>query len=239
MMMKTESEPNELTLNAYVDGQLDPEMERFVLHAMQNDPDICEQVGQLRRAKDWMRAGFADARPVDGPIGRNRTRFGRLGVGIAASLMAIAIGIGGGVVGYNFAERGGAITAWEQDPMRVVLHIDDSEPAHFQDVLDYAENFLEENRDRGTQVEVVANAGGVELMRSGISPFESRVKALNEKYPNLHFVACMNSLRNLRREGINPVMIDDVHTGTTAVDHIVKRLRDGWTYRKVDKLVDT
>ena len=107
-----------------------------------------------------------------------------------------------------------------------------------QAVLDYAENFLAENLELGTQVEVVANSGGVDLMRSGVSPFEYRVRALSEQYSNLHFVACMNSLRNLRRTGIEPVMLDDVHTGTTAVDHVVKRLQDGWTYRKVDNLKD-
>ena len=236
--MKTYTDLDELTLNAYVDGQLDPEMERVVLGAMQNDPDIREQVCQLRRTKDWMRTGFADAQPDDRPVPRNKSRFSRLGTGIAASLVAIAIGIGGGILGYVCAERDNVVAAWQQDPMRIVLHIDDSEPAHFQTVLDYAENFLEENRDRGTEVEVVANSGGIDLMRSGISPYEARVKALSKQYSNLHFVACMNSLRNLRRAGINPVMFDDVHTGTTAVDHIVKRLRDGWTYRKIDSLED-
>lgn len=228
-----------LTLNAYVDGQLDPETERLVLTAMQDDPDIREQVCQLRRAKDWMRTGFDDVQPEDQPLPKSRSRFGsRFGNGIAASLVAIAIGAGGGILGYAFAERDGVMVAGQQDPMRVVLHIDDAEPAHFQAVLDYAENFLEENRDRGTQVEVVANSGGVDLMRSGGSSFEGRVRELSARYSNLHFVACMNSLRNLRREGINPVMINDVHIGTTAVDHIVKRLHDGWTYRKVNKLED-
>ena len=31
---------DELTLNAFVDGQLDPEMERMVVTAMQNHPDV-------------------------------------------------------------------------------------------------------------------------------------------------------------------------------------------------------
>ena len=236
--MKAHTELDNLTLNAYVDGQLDPEMERLVLTAMQNDRDIREQVCQLRRARDWMRTGFADARPGDRPLPKRSAGFGRFSTGIAASLLAIVIGTGGGMLGYACAQRDGVMVAGQPDPMRVVLHIDDSDPAHFQTVLDYAENFLEENRDRGTQVEVVANSGGVNLLRTGASPFEARVMELSKQYSNLHFVACMNSLRNLRREGIEPVMFDGVHSGETAVDHIVQRLHDGWTYQKVNNLED-
>lgn len=229
---------DELTLNAYVDGELDPEQEGVVLVAMQNDPDIRDQVCKLRRARDWMRTGFADARTEDQPLPVGRAGFCRVGTGIAASLLAVAIGVGGGLIGYTCAESDSMVVAGQQDPMQVVLHIDDAEPAHFQAVLDYAENFLEENHGSGTQVEVVANSGGVDLMRRGGSVYEGRVRQLSERYANLHFVACMNSLRNLQREGINPVVIDDVHAGSTAVDHIVKRLHDGWTYRKVSSLVE-
>jgi len=31
-------------------------------------------------------------------------------------------------------------------------------------------------------------------------------------------------------------MITDVHRSSTALDHIVARLRDGWSYRKIDDL---
>lgn len=236
--MKDNTKLDDLTLNAYVDGELDPETKRSVLAAMQDDADIREQVCRLRRAKDWMRHGFDDVQPEDRPLPGSRAQFGRVGTGIAASLIAIAIGVGGILVGYNCAEQDGVMVAGEQDPMRVVLHLDDSEPAHFQAVLDYAEKFLESNRDRGTQVEVVANSGGVDLMRSGASPFEDRVRQLSEQYSNLHFVACMNSLRRLREDGIDPVMISDVHSDTTAIDRIVKRMRDGWTYQKVSNLED-
>jgi hypothetical protein len=31
-------------------------------------------------------------------------------------------------------------------------------------------------------------------------------------------------------------MITDVHSSSTALDHIVSRLRDDWSYRKIDDL---
>ncbi|HHJ16490.1 MAG TPA: hypothetical protein ENJ80_07310 [Gammaproteobacteria bacterium] len=234
---------DELTLNAYVDGQLEPELERRVLNAMDTDRDIREQVCQLRRAKDWMRTGYGDAQPTEQPMPACKKHYSRLQTGIAASFMALAIGMGGGLLGYICAEREtgtqmAAGSLGHENPHKVLLHLGDARPEHFQAVLDYAEDFLEEHRERDVQVEVIANSGGINLMRSGGSTFESRVRELSDKYSNLQFVACMNALRNLRKEGIEPVMINDVHTGTTAVDHIVKRLQEGWTYRKVDNLSD-
>jgi len=242
--MNIRDELDEFTLNAYVDGQLDSELERTVLSAMDSDTEIREQVFQLRRAKDWMRTGYSDAQPVDQPLPRYRKRWNRWQNGIAASIVALAVGLAGGVMGYVFAERGAsaqlaaATGLGHENPNKVLLHLGDAEPGHFEAVLDYAENFLEEHQGSDVQVEVIANSGGIDLMRAGVSPYEDRVRAMGEKYSNLQFLACMNALRNIRREGTEPVMIDDVHTGATAVDHIVKRLREGWTYRKVDHLTD-
>ena len=234
---------DELTLNAYVDGQLEPEQERQVLNAMDADLSIREQICQLRRAKDWMRTGYGNAQPTDQALPACKKHYSRLQTGVAASLMAMAIGLGGGLLGYVCAEREAdtkmaAAGLGQENPNKVLLHLGDANPEHFQAVLDYAENFLEEHQGRDVQVEVIANSGGINLMRSGGSPFERRVRELSDRYTNLQFVACMNALRNLRKEGVEPVMIDDVHTGATAVDHIVKRLHEGWTYRKVDNLSD-
>jgi len=236
---------DELTLNAYVDGQLDPEQERQVLNAMDTDRSIREQVCQLRRTKDWMRTGYGEAQPSEQPLPAGKRHLSRVQAGLAASLMALAVGLGGGILGYACAERessaqmaalGGGLG--QENPHKVLLHLGDSDPRHFQAVLDYTESFLEEHKERDVQVEVIANSGGIELMRSGESPFEDRVRSLSDKYDNLQFIACMNALRNMRKQGVEPAMIDDVHTGVTAVDHIVKRLQEGWTYRKVDNLSD-
>jgi intracellular sulfur oxidation DsrE/DsrF family protein len=226
----------ETTLNAYVDGELEPDMQKQVLNAMEQDPQVREQVCRLRRAKDWMRTGFAEVVPRDHRLPTAHRRWPRCGGTIAASLLALAIGFGGGLLGYMCAGDGTYAAAARQDPNRVVLHLGDSDPTHFEATLAYAEHFLAENAERGARVEVVANAGGIDLVRSGVSPYEDRIRALRARYPNLHFFACMNSIRNLRRSGVEPVFIDEVDTGSTAVDHIVRRLREGWTYRKVEEV---
>jgi intracellular sulfur oxidation DsrE/DsrF family protein len=237
---------DELTLNAYVDGQLDTELERAVLNAMENDAGIREQVHALRRAKDWMRSGFADAELPQRKLTDSSGWRKRVYTGIAATLMMFAIGTGGGILGYKLSGNahtgyklsGNAHTAvaMQEDPSRVILHLDESDPERFAALLDYTEYLLSKNNAPGMQVEVIANAGGIDLVRAGVSPYEQRVRLLSATYANLHFIACANAVRNLRNSGEEAILIDHVHAGETAVDHIVDRLRAGWTYRKVTDL---
>jgi len=233
--MQSHSDLEQLTLNAFVDRQLDPEQERSVLAAMEIDPAVYEEVCQLRRAKDWMRSGFADARSRHARASAMPRRR-RFGLSIAASLLALTFATGGGLIGYICGERQAPILARQDDPQHILLHLDESAPATFAAVLDYAEAFLAEPRPRGAEVEVVANAGGVDLLRAGGSPYEERVRSLSRRYQNLHFIACANAIRNLRRLGVQVTVLDNVNAGETAVDHIVRRLRDGWSYVKVSDL---
>lgn len=233
--MKPTIEMDESMLNAFVDGQLDPALQRSVLQAMESDATVREQVCRLRQAKDWMQTGFADAKPAITHLPKKSQ--GLLSNSIAASFFLILlIGLTGGVSGYFIAQRAATGTAIQEDPNRIVLHLDESDPTRFLAVLDYAENFLSSHTGSSVQVEVVANAGGIDLMRTGTSPYQNRVKELSKRYNNLQFIACANALRNLRSSGVETEMLESIHTGKTAVDHIVSRLRDGWTYKRVSDL---
>ncbi len=229
---------DDLTLTAYIDGELDDARQNAVLSAMEHDQALSARVCRLRLTKDWMRTGYGSAVPPARELPRQRSLRRALRSGVAASIMALAIGIGGGLLGYVYSESNVTTLAESADPNRIVLHIDDSDPQHFGQLLDYTENFLREHHESGVQVEVIANAGGLDLLRVNGSPYEQRVRMLTDKYSNVQFIACMNAIRNLEARGIDATLIDDVHTGETAVDHIVKRMQQGWTYRKVDSLSD-
>lgn len=234
--MQCHKDLDELTLNAYVDGQLDAEQERLVLTAMEHDAAVREQVCRLRRAKDWMRTGFADAVPPTPPARTRVHRTRHIGYGVAASLMALALATGGALVGYVCADRQAPMFAQKQDDNRIVLHIDESRDDEFAKVLDYAEKFLSEHAARGAEVEVVANAGGLDLMRADRSPYTQRIEALQQEYRNLHFIACVNAVRRLRAAGVTAPMLKGVDSGESAVEHIAHRLQQGWRYVRVSDL---
>lgn len=236
--MNGQIEFDELTLMAFVDDQLDDEMKQRVLEASAKDAQMRETICTMRQTKDWVRTGFAETSPGTGQLTRQRRAWNRLGIGVAASLVALTIGIAGGVIGHMCATRDAQQLAalQQQDTRRIVLHLVDSKPEHFQRVLNDAEKFLLDNADRDAEVEVITNAGGLDLVRVGVSPVEERVRNLKRRFPNLHFVACGQSIRKLRKEGIDPSFIPDVRTDTTAVEQIVKRLQDGWAYQRIGQI---
>ena len=225
---------DDLTLNAYIDGELDSETQNTILDAVDHDSELRERICKLRHTGDWMKSGYGDAMPTKRELPKRTLQWPRINSGLAATFIALVIGAaGGGVLGYWCTEKNTVAAATQTDPNKIVLHISDADPGHFEQLLNYAETFLAEHRDRGVRVEVVANAAGLDLLRVDGSAFTARVATLQKTFPNLQFIACMNALRNLRKQGIEPVLIDDVHSSTTAVDHIVKRLREGWSYRKI------
>jgi len=54
-----------------------------------------------------------------------------------------------------------------------------------------------------------------------------------DKYDNLTFVACANTIERLRARGVDVHLIDRTHARSTAIDHVISRLREGWTYIKI------
>jgi intracellular sulfur oxidation DsrE/DsrF family protein len=228
-------------LHAYIDGELDPMTVQQVQEAMRQDTELRTHVRALQHTKEMMRLAFASAvpprqgEPVASPHGRRPLQ------GLVASLLVLGLCFGAGILGYHAApmlEQTLASQASETDSKRLVLHIGESDPDRFAATLAYTERFLREQAGSGAMVEVVANAGGLDLLRQGISPYEQQIVEMMDRYENLHFVACMNTLRKLQSQGVTPTLIRDVRTDQTAVDHIIERVLQGWTYVKVEQLPD-
>lgn len=238
--MNTERDIPDNILHAFVDGQLEgPDRERL-LAAMETDIPLRERVCALRRTKEWVTLAFETAQAPT----RSRQQPSRRSVsrqrlcGMAATLLLL---IGGFLLGW-FTQQSQhsheplssvVLRDIEAGNYRVVLHIDRSDATRFEEVLDGAEYLLRTYRGKGVQVDVLANAGGIDLLRVDVSPYAKRVAHLMGEYENLRFVACANTLQRLQEKGIEPILIDPSQTGTTAVEHIIERLQQGWAYIRV------
>lgn len=219
-------------LHAFIDGQLDPVGRKRLLAAMEADPQLREQVCELRRTKEWMHLAFEEARPPRRHAERPRRRM-RLG-GIAAGLVFLAVSF---IAGWSLrpVPEAGVNSVVLQDVVasqyRVVLHIAEADPNKFEAVLDDAEQLLRQYREQGIEVEVLANSGGLELLRVDVSPYADRVARMMNEYDNLSFIACSNAVKRLKQG--QKLMINGTHTDITAIEHVIRRLREGWSYIKV------
>jgi intracellular sulfur oxidation DsrE/DsrF family protein len=231
-------------LEAFVDGQLDPVQCEMVIKALEDDADVRERVYQLRRAKDLMKIGFGSAKAPERKLSVDRAKSAprRLPFAVAASLVAALVGLGSGALGYYASQTMAAAHSDAEAALarvaeeRVILHVNQSDPALFAKTLSYIDTLLERQKTHNSQIEVIANASGLDLVRKGVSPFEDEVVAMMRAHDNVQFIACANAIQALRSQGVEPVIIDHVPTQQTSIERIVERLQDGWTYVRVDKL---
>lgn len=234
--MKETGKIDELMLTAFIDGELAPEDTARVVQAMEQDPVLRERVNRLRRSGDLMRLGFGQAvtsRDRDKGLGPSGHRtFGQWAASLVLVFVtAIASAIGGFQAGLH---SGGADA--DDDIKRVVLHISKSDPAAFAAALEFTRKFAL-NEPAGSEIAVVANAGGLDLLRRDVSRFKQQIGSLIDGYENVYFIACANSIKALRETGVDPVFIEHVDTSRPAFDQIVSRLDAGWSYRKVESLM--
>lgn len=242
--MKDSNKIDEVMLAAFVDDQLDIDNREAIIRAMDEDESLREKVYDLRKTKDLMKLSFGGENPPEAsPKIYTNTFHSQCVARIAAVFTALAIGLSAGFTGYQYCSQTGhashmsaqnlaALT--QQQGERIILHISESDPVQFERTLAYTESFLNKHKNNNkVRIEVVANAGGIDLLRQDY-PMSNKVKSMMDEYDNITFIACTNAINRLRAQGFKPTMIKDIDTEKTVLTHIIERLRTGWTYVKAD-----
>jgi intracellular sulfur oxidation DsrE/DsrF family protein len=83
---------------------------------------------------------------------------------------------------------------------------------------------------RPIAIEVLANSGGLDVLRADASAAAARLETLHKQYPNLTLVACGQTIERLREKGIAVHLVPDATVATSALDEVVRRIHEGWTY---------
>ncbi|MBI5462364.1 MAG: hypothetical protein HY941_09285 [Gammaproteobacteria bacterium] len=250
--MSTDHTLSDEQLNACVDGQLDADEKSRILSALNADEDLGRRACELRRLHDLVQHAYAT--PPTPPVRKPLTTRGRGWRQAAAAALLMTMG---SIVGwiaharqhqplniqamYLDEEKAFQTSALEQAPVRgeehkVLLHLSSAEPEKLERALDTAERLLSTYRrlDQPIEVELIANAGGLELLRADISPFAERVRAMQHQYDNLTFMACQTALDRLRRERhVSPDLLPEALITPNALEEILSRLQQGWVYISV------
>ncbi|MDD5296842.1 MAG: hypothetical protein PHU46_08010 [Rhodocyclaceae bacterium] len=223
-------------LNAFVDDELDAAEKTRLLNKMAEDTGLRERVCQLWQVKELLRGAY----PLQAnPAGRNkRTGLppGRYGRALAAGLM-LAVGSAMGWIAHSEHDgRGGLqLSARQMAEGKVILHLASSDPDRLKVALDEAEELSREHDKSGkpVQIELLANDAGLALVRADTSPYAERVEALIKAHGNLSFLACNNGIEKLRTAGVEVRLLPHVAVAPSALDQIMMRLQQGWTYVQV------
>jgi uncharacterized protein len=116
---------------------------------------------------------------------------------------------------------------------RLAIHVDQSDIAQMNMALGNASNVFEYYKSRGEEVEVeiVANAQGLNMLREDTSPVKERLRMLREKMPHVVFSACENTKRRMEKdEGRKITLITEATIVPSGVVRLMELQEQGWSY---------
>jgi intracellular sulfur oxidation DsrE/DsrF family protein len=229
-------------LHMFVDNEMNSSDRAEVMEAISKDDNLSNRVCELVQLKDAVRLAYSEP-PKSSYENSQWSPSHNTGayMSIAASILLLAVGALAGWMSYPqlSGQYGDVVaSAAQHQSDKIIVHISQADPAQFSNTLAYTEKFLEEHKDSGDQIDVVAHASGLTLMRADVSPLKQQIVALMDKYDNVHFIACAGAIKMYRQKnGVARDIIIGVGTDTTAFDHIVGRLQSGgWKYIKAETL---
>ena len=241
--MSEENRISDELRGAFVDSQLEAADWAQVAAQMERDPALRDDVCELRLLKDMMRHAYTE------PPARRRRPAARPGLRwpwLAAASIVFALG---GWFGHGWWSGGPALDPtsayalrgdWQSlrgdwrtlDGSRVLMHVSSGAQGALATALDEVEDLLRSARAKGRtiEVEIVANSSGLDLLEANASLYAARIAALRREYPNLGLVACGRTIARRNARGLEVTLVPGTAIAPSALEQVIKRLRDGWVY---------
>ena len=116
---------------------------------------------------------------------------------------------------------------------RVVLQVNDADPARQELALNNAANINKYDQDRGeeVQIEIVSYGPGLTMLIEGKSPVAERVVSIAQNFDNVSFKACGNTHAKMSQKAGKPVpMMAQATMVEAGVIHLMQRQQEGWSY---------
>lgn len=246
--MKDTNEISNELLNAYLDNELGGDERAEILTALETDVALAKRLCELRSTKELTQ--FAFHLPSSGRQQGKGWTFSRQSpvIAIAATLF-LTVGILVGWFAHDsmgvdifrtgeqqiYSAKSASHLPLETEQKKVILHVDTGEPERLIAALDSAEDLLLASAAAGSplELEIIANAKGLNLLRADNENYAKRISELSERYDNFSILACSRAIKRLEDMGIKVKLVPEAGIASSALDQIINRLRQGWVYIKV------
>lgn len=237
-------------INKYLDGELDSSAEKVIIMASLDDLELRTHIRELRQVRALVRQALAVESPSKTTISKIFFQRRIVLSGVAASLLMIL----GGLISWGLQPTFSPhsvqafigpdsiktvpqlVSDHQSHDGRAILHINSADTKSMNVALDKAENMLAMYRNAGRvlRLEILVNAGGLKHFREDTTPFLERLASMQEDYGNLELLACKKTIAKLKRERrIEAKLVPGVKVVPSALDRILSRLNDGWSYIRV------
>jgi intracellular sulfur oxidation DsrE/DsrF family protein len=120
-------------------------------------------------------------------------------------------------------------------PHRVVIQVDQNDPAVMNLALNNATNVIDYYRakQQDVQVDLVTYGPGLHMLRDDTSPVKDRIRQLKDyAFPStVQFSACTNTKENMEKKEGKPVsVVSDAVLVPSGVVHVMELQEQGWSY---------
>ncbi len=120
-------------------------------------------------------------------------------------------------------------------PHRLILQVNNNEPAMMNLALNNAMNVAQYYKDLGDKVsiEVVTYGPGLHMLRDDTSPVKARIETIALSTPEISFKACGNTRENMRKaENKEIPLIAQAKVVKSGVVRVMQLQEQGWAYVK-------
>ncbi|WP_139307799.1 DsrE family protein [Methylobacterium sp. 275MFSha3.1] len=118
---------------------------------------------------------------------------------------------------------------------RIVYHVSSNDQPMMQRALGTADNAFKHYRSRGetARIEIVANGGGVHMMRSDTTPVGPMLQYMRSTYPDLVLTACGITRTIMETNEARTVpLLEGVGVVTAGIVRAVELQEEGYAYVK-------
>jgi intracellular sulfur oxidation DsrE/DsrF family protein len=118
---------------------------------------------------------------------------------------------------------------------RLLIHVDQNDPAVMNLALNNATNVIEYYRAKGedVSVDIVTYGPGLHMLRADTSPVQDRIKQLKDvAFPSkVQFSACANTKEGMeKKEGRSIAVLSDATIVPSGVVQLMEKQEMGWSY---------
>ena len=222
---------SEEQLNAFVDDELDPEEKHRVFSEASHCEELDQRLCKQRKVKELVKFAYEDVprpgRQGPAPLGRG----GFFSRALVASLL-LAVGVAAGFLGRQATGPAPDEAIVAVEAHSYLLHVASGDARDMAAALQRAEFLLASAPEDGPcHVEIVANEQGLNLLRSDVTQFASEISLLQAN--DVVFYACSKTIQRLEENGVEVRLVPHTIADYTALDRVVMRMQEGWTYEKI------
>jgi uncharacterized protein len=133
------------------------------------------------------------------------------------------------------ASAGDAKMQGSAKPHRLLIQVDQNDPAVMNLALNNAKNVIEYYRGKGedVDVDVVTYGPGLNMLRADTSPVKDRIKNLKDMaFPSkIQFSACNNTKEGMEKNEGHPInVVSDAVLVPSGVVRLMELQQEGWSY---------